>query len=99
MEEQITIVVPIKAKKETRDEVRGRLLSLAEKTRCEEGNINYILHDVPNQPELFIIYENWKNQTALDFHMKQEYLTKFLEDSKTLLAEEVRGSICRVIPE
>jgi quinol monooxygenase YgiN len=97
MSERITIIVPIKAKEEHKATVRQRLVELAALTNREEGNINYIIHEVPDDPCRFMIYENWKDQVALDFHMEQDYLKKFLEDGKELFAEEVCGTICKVI--
>ena len=95
--DEITIVVPIKAKTECRQEVRERLLKLTELTLREAGNICYNLHQADDDPDQFVIYEKWKNQTALDFHMNQEYLKDFLVESKALLAVEVQGTICRQI--
>jgi quinol monooxygenase YgiN len=97
MSEQITLIVPIKAKAETVDVVRDRLREMAELTRKEPGNINYIIHELTEEAESFIIYENWRDQAALDFHMDQEYLKKFLADGDTLLAEEIKGTFCKVI--
>ena len=94
---EITIVVPINAKPELRNEVRERLLELTALTNKEAGNICYRLHQAEDDQNKFIIYEKWKDQAALDFHMNQEYLKNFLEESKTLLAEEIRGTICREI--
>lgn len=94
---EITIVVPIKAKTEYRQEIREKLLKLAELTCREEGNICYNLHQANDDPDQFVIYEKWKNQTALDFHMNQEYLKDFLTESRTLLAVEIKGTICRQI--
>ncbi|OGV31263.1 MAG: hypothetical protein A2020_01415 [Lentisphaerae bacterium GWF2_45_14] len=99
MKEQITIVVPIKAKDETRDEVRTRLMEMVRLTRKEAGNINYTLHEEIGNPGSFVIYENWKDQAALDIHMNQDYLKKLLADASELFKEEIRGTLCRVICE
>jgi quinol monooxygenase YgiN len=97
MDGEITLVVPIHAKDELRDEVRKRLLDLAEKTRKEKGNICYVLHEVYNEPNHFIIYEKWKNKAALDFHMGQEYLKAFLADEKKILSKPIAGTVCSEI--
>ena len=94
---EITIVVPINAKPEFRNEVREKLLELAALTNQEAGNICYRLHQAEVDSNQFVIYEQWKDQAALDFHMNQDYLKNFLEESKTLLSEEIRGTICREI--
>lgn len=97
MNKQITLIVPIKAKVETVDVVRDRLLEMAKLTVQEPGNINYIVHELTEESGSFVIYENWLDQAALDFHMDQEYLKKLLADSDTLLKEEISGTFCRVI--
>jgi quinol monooxygenase YgiN len=97
MREQITLIVPVKAKPETQEIVRNRLIEMAESTREESGNINYIVHELTDDPGSFVIYENWRDQAALDFHMEQVYLKKFLADGEKLLREEIRGTFCRVV--
>jgi quinol monooxygenase YgiN len=97
MDTEITLVVPIHAKNELRDEVRKRLVDLAEKTQREKGNICYVLHEVHAEPNHFIIYEKWKNREALDFHMDQDYLKAFLADEKKNLSKPIAGTVCREI--
>ena len=94
MDREITIVVPIHAKKELCGEVRQRLVDLAEKTRKEKGNICYVLHEVHGEQNHFIIYEKWKNKAALDFHMNQDYLKAFLADEKKILSKPIAGAVC-----
>jgi len=92
--EQITLIVPIHAKPEHQGQVRERLIHLAAHTTRESGNICYRIHAVKDHPEQFVIYEQWRNQDALDFHMEQEYLKKFLADAEALLSKEVLGTFC-----
>jgi quinol monooxygenase YgiN len=94
---EITIIVPIKAKTEFRDEVKKTLLNLSELTNQEVGNICYCLHQANDDSNQFVIYEKWKDQAALDFHMNQDYLKDFLNESKTILAEEIKGTLCQEI--
>lgn len=97
MNGEITIIVPIRFKPECRVTGGERLAALARKTRLEAGNLMYRVHEVPGQPALFMIYEKWQDQAALDFHMSQDYLTAFLRDDGHLLAGEIKGTICREI--
>ncbi|HBG27272.1 MAG: hypothetical protein A2Y10_02440 [Planctomycetes bacterium GWF2_41_51] len=94
---QITIVCFVMAKSETKESVKRELVYLANMTRKEEGNINYDLHVSSSDDCLFIIYENWKNQAALDNHMSKPYLTNFLSKQKELLKSSVEGKICKII--
>jgi quinol monooxygenase YgiN len=97
MENQLTLIVPIKAKSEFRGEVRRLLLELAKQTRKEAGNIHYTVHEVADHQNEFLIYEVWKNQEALAFHMQQQYLIKFLEEESKLLREPIKSTFCKVI--
>jgi len=97
MKEQITIVVPIKAKDDKIEEVRCRLIEMVALTRKEKGNIGYTLHEEIGNPGSFVIYENWKDQAALDFHMEQPYLKNLLADASKLLKEDIKGTLCTII--
>ena len=97
MNNEITIIVPIKAKTEFRTKVKEKLFELAALTKKEAGNICYCLHQVTADSNQFVIYEQWKNQAALDFHMDQDYLKAFLAESEKLLADKISGKICQQI--
>ena len=97
MNSEITIIVPIYFKAETAAKGRARLLELAAKTHKEAGNIMYRIHEVPGKPEQYMIYEKWRDQAALDFHMSQDYLQNFLADEEKLFAGEIKGTICSEI--
>lgn len=97
MDHEITLIVPIQAKVESGDDVRRRLVALAAKTRQEPGNLCYVLHEVAGDPGHFVIYEQWKNQAALDFHMAQDYLKAFAAAAPTLLATPIAATVCHEI--
>lgn len=97
-ETQITLMVSITAKEEYRAVVKAQLTDLARRTRLESGNVFYVLHESTNQPNLFIIYERWAHQEALDTHMSQGYLQTFLGDSKEWLSDEIKGIFCQEVP-
>ncbi len=94
---EITIFVPIRFKSERRAEGRELLLALVRKTRLEAGNLEYRVHEVPDDADLYMIYEKWQDQAALDFHMNQSYLTDFLADAPGVLAGAIKGTISREI--
>lgn len=93
--EQITIVCLIKAKESTKKIVKETLMHMVSMTHKEEGNINYDLHVSKDDDRLFILYENWKNQSALDNHMNQPYLKSFLSKTDELLESPIDAKICR----
>lgn len=94
---QITIVCLIKAKQATKNQVKKELVNLAKLTRLEADNMNYDLHISAADDSLFIIYENWRNQAALDNHMSQSYLKDFLAKQGELLEIPIDGKICKIV--
>ena len=86
----ITLLCPIHAAPGKGDALKSALQTLAAATVKETGNICYRLH-ATGDPDEFIIYEQWKNQAALDFHMATAHLQQFLADEKKLLAAQPAG--------
>lgn len=88
--EVITLLCPINAAPGRGAEMKAALVQLAAATVQEPGNICYRLHTTED-PDQFIIYEQWKNQAALDAHMATEHLQQFLADEEKLLAAQPAG--------
>jgi quinol monooxygenase YgiN len=49
--------------------VRQVLLDLVAPSRSEPGCLCYNLHESKDEPGLFLFYEQWASQAALDTHM------------------------------
>ena len=73
----ITVVATIIAKQDKIEEVKAGLLNLVSHTVKEEGCIQYTLHQDKDEPNIFIFYEQFKDQTAFDFHAAQPYIAAF----------------------
>lgn len=97
MSEQITLLVTGTAKPERFEELKRRLTELAKLTRSESGNICYELHEIDGKTGEFFLYENWKDQTALDLHMKKDYLQQFFKDCEVLLQEKLKAKRASII--
>ncbi len=54
--------------------------SLVEKSRAEAGCISYTLYQDPQDKTKFFVFEEWKNQAAVDFHFATEHFKKLGED-------------------
>jgi len=97
MNDQITIVCLIKARPETIDTVKEKLIHLTKMTRQEEGNLNYDLHVCDTDSSLFIIHENWENAAALDRHKQQSHLTDFIAAQDELLEYPIDIKVCKMV--
>lgn len=96
MNDVITLICPVNAAPGRGSELQAALVELAKATTAEAGNICYRLHTTDN-PDEFVIYEQWKNSAALDNHMQTPHLRDFLADEKHLLAAQPAGKFVREI--
>ena len=82
-----TVIARLSVKKEAVSEFVQFAQKIVEETRKEAGCITYVLYkNTFGQEAEFVFYEEYKDQSALDFHNKSEYLKKFLGQITTLLA-------------
>ena len=70
---QLSLVAIIRAKHGLGDEPGRPLGTLVAPARAEPGNINYDLHRSNDDPDVWILYENWKVPSDLAAHF--EFLT------------------------
>jgi len=89
-EKPVSLIAFQYAKPEKRDELKLQLTALLEATRKEAGCIAYELNNLADDSSVFVFYESWENQKALDDHFngagfqqfwnrRMEYLTKDVE--------------------
>ncbi len=81
----ISILATLTAKNGKAAEVKNELLTLVAHTRKEEGNLQYALHQDPNDENNFIFFEHFKDQAAFDLHASQPYIAAFLAKADALL--------------
>ena len=84
-----TIIGTVVAKPEKRGELLKILAAQVDPTRSEPGNINYNFHCDKNNPNIFVFYENFVDQAALDSHLKMPYLKPLMSRLEELVAEPV----------
>ncbi|PIQ86995.1 MAG: antibiotic biosynthesis monooxygenase [Candidatus Omnitrophica bacterium CG11_big_fil_rev_8_21_14_0_20_45_26] len=85
----ITVVARIRAKQGKEAQVREALLGLVGPTHAEAGCLQYDLHQSKLDPALFLFYENWSSQKALDQHFKTPHLLALGAKADVLFAEPV----------
>jgi quinol monooxygenase YgiN len=82
----ISITAIIKSKQENIEQVRNMIHHLVTETRKETACVRYDLHTTEN---VFIIWEEWKDQPGLDIHNNQPYLVDFVKQSESLVASPI----------
>lgn len=64
----ISFTVRMKFRSDDRERVAELLTSLASASRQEPGCVNYVPHIVDGEPDTVVIYEQYRDQRALDDH-------------------------------
>lgn len=83
----ISITAIIKSKKENIQQLQTLLNNLVTETRKEAACVRYDLHNAEN---VFIIWEEWKDQAGLDIHNNQSHLKDFITKSESLVSAPIQ---------
>jgi quinol monooxygenase YgiN len=95
--EQLTLIAIIRAKKGMGDELGRRLGALVAPTRAEPGNVNYDLHRSNDDPDVWVLYENWKTPSDLDAHFEYPYMKAVLATLPEVLDGEMDLRRCTMV--
>jgi quinol monooxygenase YgiN len=84
---EIVIIAEATALPGKRDELKQALDQLVPKSRAEEGVSTFRLHEDRDKPGHFMLYERFRDQSAIDLHVTFEHFAQILRD----LAELAEG--------
>lgn len=96
---QLTLIAFIRAKPGYGDELGRRLVALVEPARAEADNINYDLHRSNDEPDVWVLYENWKTATDLTSHFEKPYMKAFVAALPEVLEGEMDLRRCTMVTE
>lgn len=92
----INVVATIKALPETAEALKAEMLDLIPKTIQENGCIQYFLHQDNTDPCVFIFYEQWSDEAALQKHLASPHLQAFLKSSQGRTADFTVNKLTRL---
>jgi quinol monooxygenase YgiN len=72
----VSFIVRLKFALEDRADIAETLRQLAEASRKEPGCVSYIPHQVEDDPDTVVIYEQYKDAQALAAHRASEHFGK-----------------------
>lgn len=79
----VTLIARMRATKGKGDALEALIKEMAAVVRREEpGNLAYRAHRSTTDPDLFLFYEQYKDQAAVEFHSKGPHLTPYRERRK-----------------
>ncbi len=70
-----TVIYTVPADKA--DEAARTLRSLRDASRAEPGCLTFDVSRSNDDPNVFVLYEEWKDQAALDYHYETEHFKKY----------------------
>lgn len=91
----LTIVACFKAKPGMEEQVKQDLLDMLAPTRAEAGCIIYDLHTDLADPSVFMLYELWQNQAALNAHFEAPYSKHIAKAFESTLVEPYEMTLLR----
>jgi quinol monooxygenase YgiN len=72
----VSFIVRLKFASEEREEMAETLRQLAAASREEPGCVSYVPHQLEDDPDTVIIYEQYKDDKALAAHRASEHFKK-----------------------
>lgn len=83
----LNIVARMRARPEAREALGAALQRCVGPSRAEPGNVNYDLHRHATDRDVFVLYEGYAGQDALDTHRATPHFQELLATVEPLLAE------------
>ena len=80
-----TVIAKIVAKSEASLRVKKSLEKVVEAARDEKGCQNYILYEATDDPNLYMIYQNWQSEEVFDAHFNSELIKSWGEKNRDLI--------------
>jgi quinol monooxygenase YgiN len=73
----ISFTVRMTFRPEDREEIAIILRELATASRQEPGCVSYVPHRVESDPDIIVIYEQYRDQAALDAHRNAPHFAQY----------------------
>jgi quinol monooxygenase YgiN len=62
---------------EDRAEIRSILQNLGSASRQEPGCVNYVAHSVESEPDVIVIYEQYRDAESLEAHRSSSHFEQY----------------------
>lgn len=73
----ISFAVRMRFRSEDREEIAGLLRDLTAASRKEPGCVTYIPHTVESEPDSVVIYEQYRDEAALEAHRNTPHFQRW----------------------
>lgn len=73
----VSFTVRMRFRSEDRAEIAGMLQELARFSREEPGCVNYVPHAVESDPDIIVIYEQYRDDASAEAHRVTEHFARY----------------------
>jgi quinol monooxygenase YgiN len=73
----VSFTVRMTFRPEDREEIATILRELTAASRQEPGCVNYVAHRIQSDPDTVVIYEQYRDQAALDLHRNSPHFAMY----------------------
>jgi quinol monooxygenase YgiN len=73
----VSLTVRLRFSSEDHDEIVQIFRELARATRQEPGCINYVPHWVQSDPSTVVVYEQYRDEEAVEYHRASPHFAKY----------------------
>ena len=91
------LVARMTAKDGEQDRIAELIPQLVEASRAEPGNVHYIAHRDPEDPRVFLMYEQYRDKAAFEEHGQTEHFTRLGPGALFPLMEDRRREFYETI--
>jgi len=89
----VVLVVTWMARQGHEKEVVSVFAKLTEESRKEPGCIMYLVHQHKTDPPRFLVYEQYKDDAALEAHRASAHFLQYAKKELPKLGERVEGNL------
>ncbi len=82
----IVVVAVLKAAEGKSDQIIEEFKKLVPKVRQDPGTITYAVHRALDDPNKLMVFEQYEDQAALQYHGQTEHFKQFGRDTRGLFA-------------
>ncbi len=84
--EAVNMVAICKGRSDSRSEMLAIMRAFVEETVKEDGCLEYRLHNSVDDPDVFVFFETWRDQTAVDRHFARPEIRELIAKLEHVLA-------------
>ena len=93
---KLTIIATIVSKGSKIELVKSEMIKLVDKTRVEDGCINYDLHQDNDNPAHFVFHENWESEAHLEQHLASQHIAEYVAATEDCIESFVMNKMTHI---